>query len=54
MSLANRDLITIDDFSNQEIEAVLSLADEMAGSIRKQSGLCQGMVMASLFFEGEG
>ena len=51
MGLANRDLITIDDLSNQEIEAVFALADEMSGSMREQSGVCQGMIMASLFFE---
>jgi len=38
MSLANRDLITIDDFSNREIEAVLSLADEMSDRMREPHG----------------
>ena len=51
VSLANRDLITIDDFSNQEVEAVFALADDMAGSLREQYDVCQGMIMASLFFE---
>ncbi|MCJ7521394.1 MAG: aspartate carbamoyltransferase [Dehalococcoidia bacterium] len=51
MSLANRDLITIEDFSNQEIEAVFALADEMSGSLSQQSDVCRGMIMASLFFE---
>ena len=51
MSLANRSLITIDDLSNREIEAVFSVADEMADSIRGQSNLCQGKILASLFFE---
>ncbi len=51
MSLANRSLITIDDLSNREIEGVFSVADEMADSIRGQSNLCQGMILASLFFE---
>ena len=51
MSLANRSLVTIDDLSNEEIEAVFSLTDEMSDSISKQSGVCQGKVMASLFFE---
>ncbi len=51
MSLANRSLVTIDDLSNEEIEAVFSLADEMSDSINKQSTVCQGKVMASLFFE---
>ncbi|MEE8470308.1 MAG: aspartate carbamoyltransferase [Dehalococcoidia bacterium] len=51
MSLAGRDLITIDDVSNQEIEAIFALADVLSDSIREQSDVCQGMIMASLFFE---
>ncbi|MFC1988256.1 aspartate carbamoyltransferase [Chloroflexota bacterium] len=51
MTLANRSLVTIDDLSNGEIEAIFSLADEMAESVNKQAGLCQGKIMASLFFE---
>jgi len=51
MSLANRNLVTVDDLSNGEIEALFSLADEMSDSIVNQSRLCQGKIMASLFFE---
>jgi len=51
MTLTNRSLVTIDDLSNGEIEALFRLADEMANSLRDQSGLCQGRIMASLFFE---
>lgn len=51
MSLAGRDLITIGDLSNREIEAVFALADEFADSITEQSAVCRGMIMASLFFE---
>ncbi|MEE8413662.1 MAG: aspartate carbamoyltransferase [Dehalococcoidales bacterium] len=51
MILANRNLVTIDDFSNGEIEAVFTLANEMAESVDKQTGICQGKIMASLFFE---
>ena len=51
MSLANRSLVTIDDLSDGEIEALFSLADEMAASPKEQGGLCQGKIMASLFFE---
>ncbi|MBA7685155.1 Aspartate carbamoyltransferase catalytic subunit [subsurface metagenome] len=51
MSLANRSLVTINDLSNEEIEAVFSLADEMSDSVSEQSGVCQGKLMASLFFE---
>ena len=51
MALVNRSLVTIDDLSNGEIEALFSLADEMADSMGEQFTLCQGKVMASLFFE---
>ena len=51
MRLANRSLVTIDDLSNGEIEAIFSLADEMSEAVDKQSNVCQGKIMASLFFE---
>ena len=51
MALANRSLVTIDDLSNGEIEGLFSLADEMSDSMNKQFGVCQGKIMASLFFE---
>ena len=51
MSLANRNLVTVDDLSNGEIEALFSLADKMSDSIDKQSSVCRGKIMASLFFE---
>ncbi|MFC1915692.1 aspartate carbamoyltransferase [Chloroflexota bacterium] len=51
MVLANRSLVTINDLSNGEIEALFSLADEMSNSINDQFGLCHGKIMASLFFE---
>jgi aspartate carbamoyltransferase catalytic subunit len=51
VNLLNRNLVTIDDLSNGEIEALFSLTDEMADSPNEQSELCQGKIMASLFFE---
>ncbi len=51
MSLTNRSLVTIDDLSNGEMTALFTLADEMAANMEAQHGLCQGKVMASLFFE---
>jgi aspartate carbamoyltransferase catalytic subunit len=51
MALSGRNLVTIDDFSNGEIEALFSLADEMSSSMEEQFGLCRGKIMASLFFE---
>lgn len=41
----------MDDLSTEEIEAVFSLAGEMENDIHGQTGICQGMIMASLFFE---
>ena len=51
MTLANRSLVTMDDLSNGEIEAVFSLTDEMSESMDKQANVCRGKIMASLFFE---
>jgi aspartate carbamoyltransferase catalytic subunit len=51
MSLESRSFVTIDDLSNEEIETVFSLADEMSETMDKQSNVCQRKVMASLFFE---
>jgi aspartate carbamoyltransferase catalytic subunit len=51
MSLKNRDMVTLDDFSNTEIDGLFSLAEVMNESIDKQHSLCEGKVMASLFFE---
>jgi len=51
MALSNRSLVTVDDLSTGEIEGLFSLADEMSGSMNEQRGVCQGKVMASLFFE---
>jgi len=51
MSLANRNLVIVDDLSNGEIEALFSLADKMSDSVDKQSTVCRGKIMASLFFE---
>jgi len=51
MALANRSLVTIDDLSNGEIDGLFSLANEMTESLNEQFGVCQGKIMASLFFE---
>jgi len=51
MAVINRSLVTTDDLSNGEIEALFSLADEMSDSMNEQFGLCHGKIMASLFFE---
>ena len=51
MALVNRSLVTIDDLSNGEIDGLFSLANEMTESLNEQFGVCQGKIMASLFFE---
>jgi len=51
MALVNRSVITVDDLSNGETLALFSLADEMSEAMSEQLGLCQGKIMASLFFE---
>ncbi len=51
MDLTGRSLVTIDDLSNGEIEALFSLADDMSGNMGQQLDVCRGKVMASLFFE---
>ena len=51
MTLANRSLVTIDDLSNGEIISLFSLADAMSANMKEQYSVCQGKVMASLFFE---
>ena len=47
----NRDLVTVDDLSYREMEAVFSLADEMSDSMAEQLDACRGKVLACLFFE---
>ncbi|MBI2869000.1 MAG: aspartate carbamoyltransferase [Chloroflexi bacterium] len=47
----NRSLVTIDDLSNGEINALFAAADEMSADIYSQTEVCRGRIMASLFFE---
>jgi len=51
MNLKNRNFVTLDDFSNSEIESLFSLSDEMNDNLVNQSSLCRNKIMASLFFE---
>jgi aspartate carbamoyltransferase catalytic subunit len=51
MSPNRKSLVTIDDLSHREIDALFSLAEDMSGSPDEQFGLCRGKIMASLFFE---
>jgi len=53
MLFAGRDLVSITDFTNEEIEAVLDLADQMDSALKKgmEIELCKGKDMATLFYE---
>jgi aspartate carbamoyltransferase catalytic subunit len=48
--LTKRDLISIEDLSNQEIEELFHAADEMAGGDGNRR-VCVGKIMATLFYE---
>jgi len=51
VALEGRDLVSIFDFSDAEIEAVFALADEMSEHTRGKVGLCDGLIMCTLFYE---
>ena len=44
-------LVSIEDLSNEEIEDILDLAQEMSKDVRSFPSLADGCIMASLFFE---
>ena len=49
--LEGRDLISIFDFSDREIEAIFDLADDMSKHTRGRLGVADGMIMSTLFYE---
>ena len=51
MGFTGRSLVTMDDLSTGEMEAIFSLTDEMSSSMPEQLGVCRGKIMASLFLE---
>jgi len=53
MTFTGRHLISINDFSNDEIEAVLDLAQEMDSALeaKKRLDLCQGKELYTIFYE---
>jgi aspartate carbamoyltransferase catalytic subunit len=51
MALEGRDLISIFDLSDREVEALFDLADTMCESIRGRLALADGRIMSTLFFE---
>ncbi|MDY6911746.1 MAG: aspartate carbamoyltransferase, partial [Chloroflexota bacterium] len=53
MTLAGRHLVSINDFSNEEIRAVLDIADEMNSALdeRRRLSLGQGKELYTIFYE---
>lgn len=49
--LAGKDIISINDFSNSEIERVFDVADSILKGPKSASGLLKGKLMAAMFFE---
>ena len=50
-SLKGSDIISINDFSNSEIEHVFDIADSMSKGAKDVSNLLKGKLMAAMFFE---
>ncbi|MBS7655238.1 aspartate carbamoyltransferase [Candidatus Bathyarchaeota archaeon] len=51
MKFFGRSVISIKDFTREEIDYILSIADSMEPIARKGSEILKGKIMASLFFE---
>lgn len=49
--MAKRDLININDFTVEEIDAMLRLADDIIANPQRYSEKCKGKKLATLFFE---
>ncbi|WP_297810727.1 aspartate carbamoyltransferase [uncultured Finegoldia sp.] len=49
--LKNRNLINADDFNLEEVNEILSLAEEIIKSPSDFSSLCKGKILGTLFFE---
>ena len=51
MNPGKRDLISIDDLSNEEILALFRYAEEFDADLSAHAGTCPGTILATLFFE---
>lgn len=51
MSLVGRSLIRVDDFSPEEIQHVLDVAETMHGALAERQTLLAGRILATAFFE---
>ena len=45
MNTSNRSLVTIDDLTNEEIENIFSLADDMSTHLNENLDICRGNVV---------
>ncbi len=51
MSLKGKNIISIEDFSREELDKVLSVSEKMISFIENGTSLCKGKILATLFFE---
>jgi aspartate carbamoyltransferase catalytic subunit len=51
LNFQGRDIISIQDFTREEIDYILATADLMEPLAKKSSNLLQGKILATLFFE---
>jgi len=51
MALTDRDLVSIRDLSDSEIEAIFTVADDMMRYTRTALTVCAGRLLATLFYE---
>ncbi|HML03857.1 MAG TPA: aspartate carbamoyltransferase, partial [Candidatus Bathyarchaeia archaeon] len=51
MEFRGRDIISIKDFSRDEIDHMLKIAEAMEPLAKKGSNMLQGKMLATLFFE---
>jgi len=51
MALNGQDLISIEDLSRDDINKVLSVSQNMISAAKNGSKLCEGKILANLFFE---
>ena len=49
--MTKRDLVSVSDLSNEEIEAIFATAEDIIRAPRDFSSLCSGLIMATLFYE---
>lgn len=51
MKFKGRDIVSIKDFTREEIDYILKVSEEMEKYVKTGSGLLKGKIMATLFFE---